>query len=121
MPGVSYVPANGRQTPLLGVTWVPSAVRLKLGLGRRYAVISCAFDSSVPNLPASRVGLFCANRCRTCSQLKGVGTGAGVWASAQRANMARTAKYFQRCCFMIAQAVKLGEEGAGGLCELRKI
>src|SRR5258707_15680783 len=103
MPGVSYVPANGRQTPLLRVTWVPSAVKLKFGFGRRNAVISWAFDSSIPICPARRVGLFCPNRCRTCSQVRGVGTGAGVWANAQHGNIASTAKYFQRCFFIIAQ------------------
>src|SRR5258708_35140880 len=103
MLGVSYVPANGRQTPLLRVIWVPSAVRVKLGLGRRNAVISCAFDSSIPICPARNVGLFCSNRCRTCSQDKGVGTGAGVWASAQQGSIASTAKYFQRWFFIIVQ------------------
>src|SRR5260370_10209456 len=103
MPGVSYVPANGRQTPLLRVIWVPSAVRVKLGLGRRNAVISCAFDSSIPICPARNVGLFCSNRCRTCSQVKGVWAGADVWASTQYGNIASTATYFQRSLFMIAQ------------------
>src|SRR6266481_794412 len=97
MPGVSKVPANGRQTSFLGAIWVPSAVKLKFGLGRRYAVISCALNSSIPNFPASKVGLFCSKRCRTCSQVKG----SGVCASTQPGNNARSAKYFQKCFFMM--------------------
>src|SRR5260370_3352932 len=103
MPGVSYVPANGRQTLLLGVIWVPSAVRVRLGFGRRNAVISCAFDSSIPICPALNVGLFCSNLWRTCSQVKGNGTCAGVWAREQQGSIASTAKYVQRCFFMITQ------------------
>src|SRR5258708_17260884 len=103
MPGVSYVPANGRQTLLLGVIGVPSAVRVRLGFGRRNAVISCALDSSIPICPARSVGLFCSNRWRTCSQVKDVEAGAGVWASARQGSIASTAKYFQRCFFMFAQ------------------
>src|ERR1035441_5480518 len=71
MLGDSRVPANGRQMPLSGAICVPSAERAKVGLGRKKAVISCAFDSSILNLPASRVGLFCSNRARTFSQVQG--------------------------------------------------
>src|SRR5260370_26971141 len=69
MPGVSYVPDNGRQTPLRGVIWVPSAVRVKSGFGRRNAVISCAFDSSIPISPARSVGFDFSNRSRTSCQV----------------------------------------------------
>src|SRR5260370_23471227 len=102
MPGVSYVPANGRWTPFSGAIWVPSTVTLKLGLGRKYAVISCAFDSSIPICPARNVGLLCSNRCRTCSQVKGVWAGADVWASTQYGNIASTATYFQRSLKYVA-------------------
>src|ERR1035441_6692936 len=71
MLGDSRVPANGRQIPLSGAICVPSADRVKPGLGRKKAVISCAFDSSIFNLSASRVGLFCSNRTRTFSQVQG--------------------------------------------------
>src|SRR5580704_30785 len=70
MAGDSKVPANGRQTPLSGAIWVPSAVRVRSGLGRKYAVISCALDSSIFSLSASSVGLFASKRLRTCSQVK---------------------------------------------------
>src|ERR1700692_888687 len=70
MFGDSKVPARGRQTPLSGAIWVPSTDRVKVGLGRKKAVISCAFDSSMFKLSASRVGLLCSNRRRTCSQVR---------------------------------------------------
>src|ERR1035437_4124755 len=63
--------------PLLGEIWVPSADRVKSGLGRRWAVISCALSSSIFNSPANRVELCCSNSCRTCSQVKGVWICAG--------------------------------------------
>src|SRR5258708_12487380 len=99
MPGVSYVPANGRQTLLLGVIWVPSAVRVRLGFGRRNAVISCALDSSIPICPARSVGLFCSNRWRTCSQVKDVEAAAAVWATARQGSIPSTAKYFTQYFF----------------------
>src|SRR5713226_3139258 len=71
MPGVSYVPANGRQTPLRGVIWVPSAVRVKFGFGRRNAVISCAFDSSMPICPARSVGFAASNLSRISCHVNG--------------------------------------------------
>src|ERR1022692_4320026 len=78
MPGVSKVPANGRQTPLLGATCVPSMDRVKSGFGRKNAVISCAFDSSMFSLSASSVGLFSSKRSFTCSQVQARdGDGAG--------------------------------------------
>src|ERR1019366_9259678 len=70
MLGDSKVPANGRQTLLSGAIWVPSADRVNVGFGRRKAVISCAFDSSIFNLSASKVGLLCSNRARTFSQVQ---------------------------------------------------
>src|ERR1700737_5483207 len=71
MLGDSKVPAKGRHTPLSGAIWVPSVDRVKVGFGRRKAVISCAFDSSIFNLSASRVGLLCSNRARTFSHVQG--------------------------------------------------
>src|SRR5580704_3814676 len=63
------VPAKGSHLPLLGVIWVPSAVRVKPGLGRRWAVISWAFSSSMFNRPARTVVLFRLNLSLTWSQV----------------------------------------------------
>src|SRR5216117_3669258 len=98
---------NVCHTLFLGAICVPSLDRDKFGFGRRNAVLSCAFDSSIPICPARSVGLFCSNLCRTCSQLKGVAAVAGVWASARHGSIASTAKYFQKCFFMIAQTPQI--------------
>src|SRR5258708_3612671 len=67
--GVSYVPANGFQTPLSEAICVPSAAKVSCGFGRRYAVICWAFDSSMLTLSASNVGLLVSKRARTSSQV----------------------------------------------------
>src|SRR5262245_26750264 len=69
MLGDSKVPANGFHTLLSGAIWVPSAVRVSVGFGRRYAVISSAFDSSIFSFPASSVGLFSGKRSLTFSHV----------------------------------------------------
>src|ERR1700692_2880865 len=81
IPGGSYVPANGRHPPFSGAIWVPSIERERVGFGRRNAVISCALDSSILSLSASRVGLFISKRSFTCSQVHawgGAALGDGV-------------------------------------------
>src|SRR5258708_38786935 len=67
--GVSYVPANGFQTPLSEAICVPSAAKVSCGFGRRYAVICWAFDSSILTLSASNVGLLVSKRARTSFQV----------------------------------------------------
>ena len=42
-----------------------------MGFGRKYAVISCAFDSSMPSRPARRVGFAATNLVLTCCQVRG--------------------------------------------------
>src|ERR1700756_3680293 len=70
MLGGSNVPVRGCQTPLRGTICVPSAETVKVGLGRKNAVISCALDSSTFSFPASSVGLLVSKRSRTCSQVR---------------------------------------------------
>src|SRR5689334_14030660 len=56
--------------PLSGAIWVPSADRANVGFGRRNAVISCAFNSSILSLSASNVGFLASNLPRTSCQVK---------------------------------------------------
>src|SRR5260370_13624434 len=56
-------------------------------------------------LPASRVGLFCWKRWRTCSQL----SGPAVCASVLEGSNARSARYFQNWFFMMVQTPEKGK------------
>jgi len=53
---------------------------VKFGFGRKYAVISSAFDSSILICPAISVGLADMNFCFTCSQVRAVWALVWPWA-----------------------------------------
>src|ERR1700680_151184 len=48
---------------------MPSTDTARFGLGRRYAVISCARDSSTPICPARKDGFACSHLSRTSCQV----------------------------------------------------
>src|SRR5216684_2915061 len=61
--GIRDVAVTGVQTCALPI------FRVKFGFGRRNAVISCAFDSSIPICPARKVGFAASNLSRTSCQV----------------------------------------------------
>jgi hypothetical protein len=61
-------PCVGCQVPECGAIWVPSAVMVNCGLGRRYAVISSAFISSTLASSDFSTGFAASNFAFACSQ-----------------------------------------------------
>src|SRR5664279_1041622 len=61
---------NGCQTPLLGVSCVPSVAKENWGFGRRNEVISWACISSTAMASALSAGLSDSNFALTCSQVR---------------------------------------------------